>query len=312
MLRLAHISDVHLGPLPAVKRRELISKRITGYANWRLNRKGDMGNQYLEKLIDHMHAAAPDHIAVTGDLVNLALPEELRLARAWLDALGSPDHVSAIPGNHDTYVPGALAEITRLWRPFMSGDNDDGASNPFPYLRKRDHVALIGTNSGRATMPFMATGSFQSRQAEGTAKLLREMKDDGKFRVVMIHHPPFEGATVWSKRLIGSARFRKVISEHGAELVLHGHTHIVSQEEIAGPDGPVPVIGVPSASMAPRRPNNHGAFKGRPGGRYNLFSISGAPGNWSCRMEEFGYRDGSDTVEFIEARDLYPRLSEVA
>ena len=37
-LRLAHISDVHLGPLPKVKRSELFSKRITGYVNFRRNR----------------------------------------------------------------------------------------------------------------------------------------------------------------------------------------------------------------------------------------------------------------------------------
>ncbi len=312
MFRLAHISDVHLGPLPAVKRRELLSKRITGYANWRLNRKGDMGSEYLENLIEHLHAAEPDHIAVTGDLVNLALPEELRLARAWLDALGSPQDLSAIPGNHDTYVPGALAEITKLWRPFMCGDDDAGEDGPFPYLRVRGDVALIGANSGRATMPFMATGSFRSKQARDAGKLLSLAKDEGKFRVVMIHHPPFEDATSWSKRLIGSARFREMISEHGAELVLHGHTHIVSREEIAGPDGPVPVIGVPSASMGPRKQTSEGTFRGRPGARYNLFSISGESGNWICRMEQFGYRDGSKSVEFIEASELYPRLSEVA
>ena len=34
--------------------------------------------------------STPDHIAVTGDLVNLSLPAEYAPARAWLDALGSP------------------------------------------------------------------------------------------------------------------------------------------------------------------------------------------------------------------------------
>ena len=38
MFRLAHLSDPHLGPLPPVRLRELMNKRLTGYANWRLGR----------------------------------------------------------------------------------------------------------------------------------------------------------------------------------------------------------------------------------------------------------------------------------
>ena len=307
VFRLAHLSDIHLGPLPAVKRRELLSKRVVGYANWRLNRKGSMSDMFLDRLIEHMHAAKPDHIAVTGDLVNLALPEELKLARAWLSMLGDPLDVSAVPGNHDTYVPGALKEIIGLWQPYMTGD-ENRTGNPFPYLRERGEIALIGTNSGRATMPFMATGTFRSKQAAETTTLLRSAQEDGKFRVVMIHHPPFQNATIWNKRLIGSSKFRAMIAEVGAELILHGHTHIQSIEQIDGPEGPVPVIGVPSASKAPRGERKDGEEDlSRPGARYNLFSISGEPSNWRCQMEEFGFRDGSETVELIETRDLYPR-----
>jgi len=307
LFRLAHLSDIHLGPLPAVKRRELLSKRVVGYANWRLNRKGEMNDMFLDRLVEHVQAAKPDHIAVTGDLVNLALPEELKLARAWLDTLGDPKDVSAVPGNHDTYVPGALKEIIDLWQPYMTGD-DRRTGNPFPYLRERAEIALIGANSGRATAPFMATGTFRSKQAKETTALLRSAQDDGKFRVVMIHHPPFKNATIWNKRLIGSSKFRAMIADVGAELILHGHTHIQSIEEIDGPDGPVPVIGVPSASKAPRDERKDGEEgSNRPGARYNLFSISGEPGSWECGMEEFGFRDGSETVELIESRDLYPR-----
>ena len=39
MFTLAHLSDVHLGPLPSVSYRDLISKRITGYINWHRTRR---------------------------------------------------------------------------------------------------------------------------------------------------------------------------------------------------------------------------------------------------------------------------------
>ena len=58
----------------------------------------------LAALVADLKARTPDHIAVTGDLVNLSLPSEFVAARAWLDALGNPRDVSVVPGNHDAYV----------------------------------------------------------------------------------------------------------------------------------------------------------------------------------------------------------------
>ncbi len=300
MFRLAHISDIHLGPLPKVTRRELASKRITGYINWQRKRGSSMNDGILDGLLASLKSQTPDHIAITGDLVNLALKEEIELIRGWLETVGPADEVSIVPGNHDTYVPGALKDIIAAWRPYLVGDHDDG-DHPFPYLRERGDIAMIGVNSGRASMPFMATGSFRSKQAKQTRKLLEDAETDGKFRVVFIHHPPFVKATHWHKRLIGSDLFRKTLAECGAELILHGHTHIESLEYIDGPEGKIPVVGVPSASHAPP-PLDDGSHK--QGARYNLFDISGKPGNWTCRMQEFGYKNGADTVTQIADRVL--------
>ncbi len=110
MFRLAHISDVHLLALPRVRYRELASKRITGYINWLRNRKSAMHGTVLDSLIADMLAQTPDHIAVTGDLVNLALNLEIDIAHDWLQLLGAPGDISVVPGNHDAYVPGALGQ----------------------------------------------------------------------------------------------------------------------------------------------------------------------------------------------------------
>ncbi len=300
MFRLAHISDVHLGPLPKVTRRELASKRITGYINWQRKRSSSMNDGILDGLLSSLKSHQPDHITITGDLVNLALKEEIELIRDWLATIGRPDHVSVVPGNHDTYVPGALKDIIAAWRPYLVSDHDDG-NHPFPYLRERGDVALIGVNSGRASIPFMATGSFHAKQAKQTKALLESAKTDGKFRIVFIHHPPFPKATHWHKRLIGAELFREMIAQCGAELILHGHTHIESLEYIDGPEGKIPVVGVPSASHAPPPA---GIDHQKQGARYNLFDISGKAGNWSCRMQEFGYENGADIVTQIADRIL--------
>ena len=88
MFRLAHISDVHLGPLPALTFLELFSKRITGYINWQRNRASMLQADVIARIVDDLKAQAPDHVAVTGDLMNLALDAEVELAVRWLEALG--------------------------------------------------------------------------------------------------------------------------------------------------------------------------------------------------------------------------------
>ncbi len=289
MFRLTHISDIHLSPLPRVRYRDLASKRITGYINWMRNRKGALHGTVLDSLIADMLAHSPDHIAVTGDLVNLALNLEIDIACEWLTRLGAPDTVSVVPGNHDAYVPGALDRSCRKWEPWMRGDGIDnkGKRPQFPYMRARGPVAMIGVSSARATAPFMASGDFLSAQAKRLGKTLDEAGAQGLFRVVMIHHPPIRGATPAHKRLYGIGRFQKVIARHGAELILHGHTHLATRYEIPGPNGPVPVICVPSASQ------NYGGHK--PPARYNMFNISPADkGGWNCEWIERGIADQSE------------------
>ena len=70
----------------------------------------------------------PDHIALTGDLVNVALPQEYRRAAEWLAAFDTPDRITVIPGNHDVYVSVPWAESLGLWGAYMAGDGQPPAS----------------------------------------------------------------------------------------------------------------------------------------------------------------------------------------
>lgn len=281
MFRLAHISDPHLGPLPEPSRLQLANKRIFGYINWRRNRKGVMTSSVLDHLIEDLQKAKPDHLAISGDLVNLALPQEILNAQKWLQSLGPADWMTVVQGNHDAYVPGSRLKAEQAWLNFMASDKHLADQISFPTLRIRQNVALIGVNSARATMPLMATGYFRQHQASQLADILDQTRHDGLFRVVIIHHPPAPKATHWHKRLIGASLFRRVIQNHGAELILHGHTHLATRTTIKGPNHDVPVICVPSASQAP------GGHK--PSSAYNIFEISGEPENWRCNMTQRGF-----------------------
>ncbi len=283
MFRLAHISDVHLGPLPALSILELASKRITGFVNWHRNRRRHLFANTLDIVINDIERRDPDHLAITGDLVNLAAKIEIDTVAKWLRDVGTPENVSVVPGNHDAYVPGAYERSTQSWYPYMRGD--DGPSgwdedfHVFPYLRVRGNVAIIGCSTAVATPPFAASGYFGRRQARETVNLLRAAGEAGLFRVVMIHHPPIDGATSFHKRMIGIRRFAATISSGGAELVLHGHTHLNTVHWLRDAAGPVPVVGIASASQGP------GGHK--PPAGYNMFSISGNPGRWNLLRERY-------------------------
>ena len=292
---LAHLSDPHLGPLPPVRRRDLLSKRLTGYVNWHRNRSGSMGSDALAAITADATAQSPDHVAVTGDLTNLALPAEIARAATWLRSLGGTDAVSVVPGNHDAYVPGAVAMATRAWADWMTGERVDDA--PYPFLRRRGPMSIIGCSTAEASAPFMASGPFRSDQARRLEHLLARAKET--FRVVMVHHPPVHDATAWSHAMRGIERFGGALRASGAELVLHGHTHLPTRHGIRTPRGEVPVIGVSAAGQA------HGGRK--PAARLNLFRIGGQSGAWTCEWIERGVAPDGSVMEIARHELELPR-----
>jgi 3',5'-cyclic AMP phosphodiesterase CpdA len=278
MFVLAHLSDPHIPPLVEPSPAELLGKRITGYLNWKLRRGAHHRRDVLDRLTADLLAQAPDHIAVTGDLANLSLPAEFEAGHAFLARLGDGRRVSVIPGNHDAYVRATDGMYLNAWRPYLAGDG--GQNVPFPFLRKRGPLALVGLSTAVPTLPFFASGRLGSDQLDRLAIVLARLAEEEIFRVILIHHPP-AGARPWLKRLEDAAGFRDVVALYGAELVLAGHDHVAAVNEIAGLKRPVPVVQVPSASAAPGDP--------RGGGAYNLYRIDGAPSRWSCEMESRGF-----------------------
>jgi 3',5'-cyclic AMP phosphodiesterase CpdA len=283
---LAHLSDVHIAPLPAPRIGELMGKRVTGYVNWWRKRRLVHDRLTLDGLVSDLKAQATDHIAVTGDVANIALAAEFERGRAWIETLGATRDISFVPGNHDIYVPEAVAMCATAFGDFMRGD--DGR-DVFPYLRRRGPLALIGLNTGVPTPPLMATGRVGAEQLAALGPLLDRTRADGLYRVILIHHPPVSRSSP-HKRLLDAAGLMRVIAAHGAELLLHGHDHLNMLNWLTGPDGTrVPAIGVPSASAAPGLSHDAAA--------YNLYRVEGAPGAWTCTMVSRGLGPGGRIEE---------------
>ena len=92
----------------------------------------------------------------------------------------------------------------------------------------------------------------------------------------MIHHPPLTTESRF-KRLTDAAAFQAMIRRVGCELVLHGHNHRSEVARIDGPAGPVPVVGVTSASAA------SGSKYGR--ARYHLIRIEREGAGWRLAVD---------------------------
>jgi 3',5'-cyclic AMP phosphodiesterase CpdA len=156
-------------------------------------------------------------------------------------------------------------------------------------VRRRGPLALIGRSSGVPTAPLLATGRVGPTQLAALAALLRDLAREKLFRVVMIHHPPVSEAKL-HKRLVDADALKRVIADHGAELLLHGHDHLDMLHWLRGPNGSsVPAVGVPSASAAPGRAHDAAA--------YHLYCIEGSAGAWRCEMIVRGLPAGGAVSE---------------
>jgi 3',5'-cyclic AMP phosphodiesterase CpdA len=277
MFTLAHLSDPHL-PMPAARSLDLLGKRVTGYLNWWRHRVHLHVPEALAGVVADIKLQKPDHIALTGDLVNISLPLEFARASKWLAEFGEPEGITVIPGNHDVYVATRWGEGLGLWGAYMAGDGKPPAANfqVFPTLRRRGPVALVGLNSGVPKPPFFATGTLGDAQIAAAEKLLVDLGRQGLCRVVLIHHPPLTTEKPF-KRLTDAAAFQAMIRRVGCELILHGHNHRSEVARTDGPGGPVPVIGVTSASAAPD--SKYGRA------RYHLIHIEREPTGWRLAVD---------------------------
>jgi 3',5'-cyclic AMP phosphodiesterase CpdA len=241
---------------------ELANKRVLGWLSWQRRRRHEHRAEILEALLDDLSDTAPDHVAITGDLTNVGLADEIEAVVPWLERLGGPARVSVVPGNHDAYAARVGRERFAAWGPYLGGSeaSQPGGELCFPYVKRTGCVALIGLSSAVPTLPGLATGLLGEAQLDGLDAALTTLAGEGVGRVVLIHHPPLPAGQSKRRQLSDASALRCVLARRGAELVLHGHTHRSSFERIEGPAGPIPVVGVPSSSARGLRPGRRARY----------------------------------------------------
>ncbi len=289
MFTLAHLSDIHLGPVPGgAAWRNFRMKRVVGCLSWRFRRRKLHDAGVAALIAEDILRAAPDHVAVTGDIVNVAAEDEFPRAARFLERLGGPADLSFVPGNHDVYVKTDWGRCLAHLAPWMEGDmrvkrtvTTAEIAEPFPYVRLRKNVALLGLSTARPQALHRAGGTLGAEQVASAGEVLRDLRERGYARVVLIHHPPLPGQAIPRKALTDAAELSDMLVREGAELVLHGHNHMNMHEALATRFGACHVIGVASASMAT---DAHADLA-----TWNNFRIARQAGRWAITMRRHSY-----------------------
>lgn len=274
-MKIAHLSDLHvLGESPEPWTR-YANKRFSGWANLKFRRHAVHKHEVVQALCREIAKQGVDHVVITGDFSNLAFEGELVRARTMLEReLGmSPNDVSVVPGNHDLYTGGSAKKkrFFGVFADYMTSDlpdvATDHASGPFPFVRLRDDVAIIGLSSATPRPPMIASGSVGRSQREALARVLGHADVTSRLPLVLMHHPPHNPRSpvrTATNGLYDASAMREVLKQAERSVVLHGHLH----QRIAGElGGGLRSIGATSASLLHDDDDRRAGF--------NVYEVSG-------------------------------------
>ncbi len=159
---------------------------------------------------------SPDLVVVAGDLTQRAKPQQFGAAREFLDGLASASLV--VPGNHD--VP-----LYRVWERALA---PYGAWRRYFGQRlagrfEDDALIIVGINTSYNWTT--KHGKIRRREIDEVIRLLGD-PDDGRFRIVVAHHPLVLPPQFTGERVAagGEAALSRLAAA-GVDLVLSGHVH---------------------------------------------------------------------------------------
>jgi 3',5'-cyclic AMP phosphodiesterase CpdA len=252
MFRLAHVTDLHIRNFSGARLRDFFGKRAIGALNLALIRRKKHRMELVKALGEDLHTRTYDHLVVTGDLGNVSLVSEWGEARAWIERTSPVEKTTVIPGNHDAYVAQAVTSggFEKIFAAYQTADVRI-ENQTYPFVRLLGEVALVCLNTCVPTGDFGAWGRVGEGQLRRLETLLAASEVRGRFRVLIMHHPPLMHRPPENRNLQDRAALTEILGRVGADLILHGHDHRDEFGEVTGPEGRrIPVVGTGSASYA--------------------------------------------------------------
>ncbi len=171
----------------------------------------------LEALATLSQQQQPDLLVLSGDITQRATAGQFRVARAFVDRLGTP--VLAIPGNHD--IP--LFDLrARLFHPYSR--HRDAFGDELEPVFASSELLVVCVNTTRWYRH--TNGAVSLAQIDRVARLLGGA-GPAQLRIVVVHQPvAVPRAEDVHDRLRGHAVALLRWAAAGGDLVMGGHIHL--------------------------------------------------------------------------------------
>jgi 3',5'-cyclic AMP phosphodiesterase CpdA len=286
-LKIAWLTDLHIGAVDERKQRVFAwPKRQRWFRSAFAKEKNFwtecFAENNLDRILERIVELGCNHVLISGDISNLALPEQYTIARekfiAHQVAVGqgkdklSEDYWTIIPGNHDVESSSKDRKYSRFLEHF--GEIFNGGRNfAFPFQKtvrspgdSQLEISIICLDSCPTTpverIGTNARGEISEDQMESFRKMLEQNAAKGTFTVVVLHHAPIVMPYLKPKLLeffmaLDPSNASDVITlccTHGVKAVLHGHFHTHSSwlAPVGLPNtmkGYMPIIGAPCGTL---------------------------------------------------------------
>jgi len=228
MVRIAHLSDVHLTASPlGLAPRDFLSKRFGTLVNMRLRRGKNfrLADEVTRAFERDCRQRGIDAVIFSGDATNFGLPNEMARAAEMLGVGRMPG--LAVPGNHDYLVEAAerSGAFERGFAPWQQGTRLDGQI--YPFAKKVGEAWFIGVNSARANRwSWDATGLVDAAELDRLTRLLAELSPGPRIWVTQYPIALKNGSPETpSHGLVNLDEVLAIAKRGSIACWLHGHRH---------------------------------------------------------------------------------------
>ena len=283
-MKIGHISDIHWLDTTNAHFSDFLNKRISGGINLLAGRAKKHSKETTECALQKLKDLGCEHLVVTGDLSNLALPAEFQSVKHVLNQYFPDNSMTVVPGNHDFYT--RESQIARRFEmyfyPSKPGNLDLGLKETWPFVKIYKNVAFIGLNSAQPRPWFVAAGRLGQTQLDNLTKALEHPEVASRFKVVVLHHHLFQvlktpGETL--RHLDDRKPFLDICLNAHVNLIVHGHNHDFTLKRVED----LIISEAGSCSVCSFKRDNRA-------GKFNLYTVENGI---LTQIETWRYKDGA-------------------
>jgi 3',5'-cyclic AMP phosphodiesterase CpdA len=256
MSRLIHLSDLHFG-----------------------KDRPDL----LAPLIACVNELNPDLIAISGDFTQRARDGQFEEAHDFIQQLEAP--VLAVPGNHDVSLHRPFKRFFMPWRSYKKWID----TNLTPTF-ENDDMIVVGINS--VDRFSWQTGRLTSGRINHACAAMNDA-EDGKARVLVVHHPLEHPAGTKKKPIPGADQALDRLLGCGANLILSGHLHTWHADNFTVKSGTTTAVQLHAGTSLSSR------VRGEPND-FNVIDISGN----HIDVSRLSFNEDARVFETTEARQF--------